>query len=74
MFIVLVAGGDGPLLHCKARPQYWSTQVPFGSGGGQYSIYISKMILVTKMSYIGLSSEVVDIYVRFSNSADAGVM
>ena len=43
-------------------------------GGGQYSIYISKMILVTKMSYIGLSSEVVDIYVRFSNSADAGVM
>ena len=42
-------------------------------GGGQYSIYISQMI-ATKMSYIGLSSEVVDIYVRFSNSADAGVM
>ena len=32
------------------------------------------MVLATKMSYIGLSSEVVVIFIRFSNAADAGVM
>ena len=64
------------VLYYTARPGLSIEVRRYQSGvrGGEYSIYISQMVLATKMSYIGLSSEVVDIYLRFSNSADAGVM